>query len=101
MDSDDESGQIDQRMSPMGRQEPRRLYCRGCGRLLPAGFRGQFHKECLRADKRNRTQEQRRREKERFRTWLHERHCSKCGARYSESESDRPEEVSCEASQSR
>lgn len=80
-------------------QEPR-LYCRGCGGSLPLGFRGQFHKECLRADKRRRTREQRRREQERFRAWLQKQLCPECGVRYGEVGSDRPAGVSCETSQS-
>lgn len=75
-------------LSPAGSQEPRRLYCRGCGQLLPFGFCGQFHKECLRADKRSRTREQRQREQERFTTWLEKQLCPKCGARRSDTESD-------------
>jgi hypothetical protein len=42
-------------LGPAGSQEPRRHYCRGCGQSLSLGSRGQFHKECLRADKRART----------------------------------------------
>jgi hypothetical protein len=37
--------------------ELRLHYCRGCGQSLPLGFRGQFHKECLRADKQSRTRQ--------------------------------------------
>jgi hypothetical protein len=32
-----------------------RYFCRGCGLKLPLGFRGHFHRGCLRADKRRRT----------------------------------------------
>ena len=77
----------------------RRHYCRGCGRLLPAGTRSHFHKECLRSDKRERLREQRRREEERFKVLLLKKHCSKCGARYVESISGRATEAFCEASQ--
>ena len=78
--------------------EPQRChFCRGCGRELPLGFRGHFHKECLRADKRSRICEQRRREEERFRRRLEQQRCPHCGARYQRS--DGATEASCEASQ--
>jgi hypothetical protein len=82
-----------------GREERRRHYCRGCGRSLPLGFRGQFHKECLRADKRNRTREQRRQEQERFKAWLGKQLCPRCGARYRDAGPDRVAGIPCEASQ--
>src|SRR4030081_1840979 len=63
-------------------KEERRHYCRGCGRPLTPEFRGHFHKECLRADKRERPSEQRRREQERFKRWLEKQHCLNCGAKY-------------------
>ena len=81
-----------------GGQEPRGHYCRGCGRSLPLGFRGQFHKECLRADKRSRTREQRQGERERFKARLQKQLCPKCGARYSDAESDRVAGIPGEAS---
>jgi hypothetical protein len=59
-------------------------FCRGCGAKLPIGFRGHFHKECLRADKRKRICEQRRRERERCERWLQKQHCVNCGAKYHE-----------------
>jgi hypothetical protein len=80
-------------------QEARIHYCRGCGRSLPPRFRGQFHKECLRADKRNRTCERRLREQERFKARLQKQRCPKCGARYSDAQSDRVAGIPCEASQ--
>jgi hypothetical protein len=86
-------------LSVAGSQEPRRHFCRGCGRSLPLGFRGQFHKECLRADKRSRTREQRQRERERFKAWLHKQLCPKCGVRYGEAGSDRAAGILCEPSQ--
>jgi hypothetical protein len=79
-------------------EEPQRHYCRGCGRSLPLGFRGQFHKECLRADKRSRTREQRQGERERFKARLQKQLCPQCGARYSDAESDRVAGIPGEAS---
>ena len=73
-------------------------YCRGCGQELPLGFRGHFHRACLRVDKRNRTNEQRRQEQERFRRWSKKLHCPSCGAAYSDQRSGGPIEASCEAS---
>ena len=74
-------------------------YCRGCGRSLPRGFRGHFHKECLGADKRRRIRLRRKKEQIRFEAWLSQQHCNVCGARYDEVRSDPFDEVSCEASQ--
>jgi hypothetical protein len=48
-------------------------YCRGCGKPLPLKFRGHFHKDCLREDKRWRTSVRRRQEQERFKRWLAKR----------------------------
>ncbi len=45
-------------------------YCRGCGQVLPHGFRGHFHKDCLQKDKRSRIRERRSQEEERFKRWL-------------------------------
>ena len=73
-------------------------FCRGCGFRLQPGFRGHFHKECLRADKRRRVQAQRRREQERFEAWLQRQHCPKCGARYDAVGPECVAEASCEAS---
>lgn len=87
-------------LGPAGSQEPRRLYCRGCGQSLPLGSHGQFHKVCLRADKRSRTREQRRRIQEKFKTWLQKQLCPKCGVRYGEAGSDRSAGMPCETSQS-
>jgi len=80
-------------------QEQRQHYCRGCGLALPLGFRGHFHKECLRADKRSRICEQRRREQQRFKRLLEKQHCLNCGARYGNQRSDGATEASREASQ--
>lgn len=80
-------------------QEPRHHYCRGCGRELPFGFRGHFHKQCLRADKRRRICEQRKREQERFERLLWKQRCPHCGVRYGDQRSDGNVETPCEASQ--
>jgi hypothetical protein len=45
-------------------------FCRFCGQPLPSGYRGHFHRECLKADKRRRIQEQRRKEAQRFKRWV-------------------------------
>jgi hypothetical protein len=79
-------------------QQERRYYCRGCGRALPAGLRRHFHKECLRADKRSRICEQRRREQERFKRRLKEQSCPHCGLRYGDPRSDGNVGTPCEAS---
>ena len=84
--------------SPPAAQEQRRHYCRGCGLALPLGFRGHFHKECLRVDKRSRICEQRRREQERFSHWLEKQRCRNCGATYGDQRSDGGTEALCEAS---
>lgn len=60
-------------------------FCRGCGAKLPIGFRGHFHKQCLRVDKRNRIRKQREQERERCERWLQKQYCGNCGARYGES----------------
>jgi ribosomal protein S27AE len=80
-------------------QQGPRYYCRGCGELLPLGVRSHFHRECLRTDKRQRVREQRRREAGRFKVWLHNEICPKCGARYVDHRCDGAMESSCEASQ--
>lgn len=102
MVSDDGSRQTDQGadLGLAGGHEPRLHFCRGCGRSLALGFRGQFHEECLRADKRSRTREQRQREQERFKAWLQKQLCPKCGVRYGEAGSDRSAGILCETSQS-
>ena len=102
MVSDDGSRQTDQGadLGLAGGHEPRLHFCRGCGRSLALGFRGQFHEECLRADKRSRTREQRQREQERFKAWLQKQLCPKCGVRYGEAGSDRSAGIPCETSQS-
>ena len=58
-----------------------RHYCRGCGRLLPPDFKGLFHPDCLKVDKRYRTSEKRRHERERFEAWLKRQRCHDCGAK--------------------
>jgi hypothetical protein len=57
-----------------------RYYCRGCGEKLPSDWHAQFHPECLKADKRRRTQEKRRLEKERLLEWLERQRCPACGS---------------------
>src|ERR1035438_2042994 len=81
-----------------GRNERAKMYCRGCGGLLPAGGRAQFHKECLRADKRVRTCERRKREQERFYRWLKKRRCANCGSVYVDQQSIEAIDASGEAS---
>ena len=79
-------------------QRQRKHYCRGCGRELPLGFRGHFHKECLQADKRSRIWEQRRREQERFKRLLGKQRCPHCEIKYSDHPSEGNVETPCEAS---
>jgi len=55
-------------------------YCRGCGEKLPPDWHAQFHPECLKADKRRRTQEKRRWEHERLLAWLERQKCPACGS---------------------
>jgi hypothetical protein len=93
MERDQNRGSI----SSEDQQEPR-YYCRGCGKPFPTGVRSHFHKECLRIDKRRRTADQRRREKERVDRLLEKQRCPKCGAAYSEQRSGGAIEASCEAS---
>ena|SRR2546425_3496701 len=57
-------------------------YCRGCGKQLSPGFRGQFHRDCLRRDKALRLQLQRESERLKFEGWLSKQCCWRCGARY-------------------
>ena len=59
-------------------------YCRGCGGQLPPDWHGQFHPECLKTDKRRRTQEKRRLEYERFQLWLAHQKCPACGSAMSQ-----------------
>ncbi len=59
-----------------------RHYCRGCGRLLPPGFKGLFHPDCLKADKRRRMQEKRRKEREKSWQWLRKHGCGECQAKF-------------------
>jgi len=81
--------------SPLGLSH----FCRGCGSKLPVTFRGLYHKECLREDKRRRICEQRRREEERFKRRLGKQLCPRCGARYGDQRSEGNVETPCEASQ--
>ncbi len=62
--------------APQGAQ----YYCRGCGEKLPSDWHAQFHPECLRADKRRRTQERRRLEWERLVALLERVKCPVCGS---------------------
>ncbi len=85
-------------LSIAGSQEPLH-YCRGCGLELPPGCRRHFHNECLKADKRRRIGEQRRREQERCKRLLEKQSCLNCGAEYGDQRSDGEVKTSCEASQ--
>lgn len=70
-------------------------HCRGCGKPLPPDSDALFHDECLRADKRRRTQAKRLAEREKFDRWLSRLSCPKCGAkleRVTRSTSLRPSE---------
>src|SRR5579859_4579387 len=80
-------------------QRPRQHYCRGCGRELPLSCRRHFHEDCLRADKRLRISEQRRREDERFKRMLARQVCPHCGTRFGGQRSEGNVETPCEASQ--
>jgi hypothetical protein len=51
-------------------------YCRGCGEKLPPDWHGQFHPECLKADKRRRTQD----ERAKLLARLEGQKCPTCGA---------------------
>lgn len=53
--------------------------CRACGEPLPPGSRALFHPACLKEDKRHRTQEKRRLEKERILGLLCKIRCRHCG----------------------
>jgi hypothetical protein len=77
-----------------------KYFCRGCGSVLPVGFRGHFHRECLRADKRRRVSERRRREQEMLKRQLEKYRCSNCGARYADQGTNRATTICCEASRS-
>jgi len=74
-------------------------FCRGCGARLPLGFRGHFHTECLRADKRRRVRARRVHERRRFGQWLQNMACPRCGAKYGNAVVDQLKEYPCEASQ--
>lgn len=69
-------------ISEVPKLDERSYYCRGCGRPLPAGFRGLFHAACLKEDKRCRVRQRRRQEYERFARWLRQQTCPRCGASY-------------------
>jgi hypothetical protein len=60
----------------------KRHYCRGCGGPLVLGFRGFFHPDCLKADKRRRTLEKRQRDQERIWTWLRSHGCTECQTKF-------------------
>jgi hypothetical protein len=84
-----------------GDQQPREglgHFCRGCGFMLPPDFRGIYHKECLRADKRQRVRAQRRREQELFKIWMSKQICPECGTRYRHERSNDAAKPSCETS---
>jgi hypothetical protein len=77
-----------------------KYFCRGCGSELPMGFRGHFHGECLRADKRRRVSERRRKEQEMLKRQLEKYRCSNCGARYADQGTNGATTICCEASPS-
>ena len=66
--------------APLGAQ----YYCRGCGEKLPPDWHAQFHPQCLKADKRRRTQERRRWERERLLALLERQKCPVCGSAMSQ-----------------
>jgi hypothetical protein len=74
-------------------------FCRGCGTALPEGFRGHFHRECLRADKRQRVRNRRAQESRRFSTWARQLECPHCGKRHGNRALNLCPASSCEASQ--
>lgn len=90
-------------MSELGQGAgPAQSHCRGCGRLLPLGWRGLFHPDCLKVDKRRRVRQKRRLDRERFERWLGRLRCPECGSRLGSRLQDSRgscEERLCEASQ--
>jgi hypothetical protein len=94
------SGVSSDNSQPSLRTEEPGYFCRGCGDQLPPGFRGHFHTECLRADKRRRVRSRRAQEQLRFKQWLQKVACPRCGAKYGDEAPDHFEESLCEASQS-
>ena len=77
-------------------------YCRGCGQLLSPGFRGQFHKHCLRLDKRRRIQVERKLQLEKFEKKLKDMVCPNCGSKFGQVH--QPTQITkgpCERSQAR
>ena len=74
-------------------QDHLNYFCRGCGKPLSSGFRGHFHTECLRADKRRRVHARREQERRRFGAWLQNMACSRCGAKYRDAAVDRVREI--------
>ena len=69
-------------------------YCRGCGEKLPPDWHAQFHPECLKADKRRRTNEKRLLERERLLAWLERQKCPVCGSAMRQEPKRRPREAS-------
>jgi hypothetical protein len=59
-----------------------RHYCRGCGGPLAPDFKGLFHPDCLKADKRRRMREKRNWERKRIWIWLRKHGCGECQARF-------------------
>lgn len=89
-------------MSQHHRKSEAHYYCRGCGQQLPPGWRGLFHAECLKADKRRRVREKRDREREMFQAWLGRQSCPNCGALLGLGGEPWPNvESPCEASQAK
>ena len=62
--------------APQGTQ----YHCRGCGEKLPPNCYALFHPECLKADKRLRTQEKRSLESERRSAWFARQKCLVCNS---------------------
>ena len=69
-------------MSEEKSKSERPRFCRGCGKPLLEEGRRQFHPECLRADKRWRMSEQRKRLWEQFKKWLAHQVCPHCGSQW-------------------
>jgi|HubBroStandDraft_6_1064221.scaffolds.fasta_scaffold10466_5 hypothetical protein len=68
-------------------------YCCACRGKLPATFKGFYHPDCLREDKRFRMRKKRERERQQFEALLRRHKCSHCGHRLGKPQSE------CEASQ--
>jgi hypothetical protein len=71
----DESNETD-----AARRSEHVYFCSGCGGVLLERFRGRFHKECLKRDKRRRVRERREREQNKLNALLQRTKCPKCGS---------------------